>query len=137
MPLVVPSCSKKGLSISIKKMTFSQTSVWEDINRPEDDATIYRRAINISSGSSAVSSSSSRARKDPGGRNAAVHPDGVRGGRGKRGQSERAAANEDEESSGARKMGRPAFHPPPGLRVRVRVRGVGLERAPKAAGASR
>lgn len=53
---------------------------------------------------------------EPGGRNAAVHPDGVRGGRGKRGQSERAAANEDEESSGARKMGRPAFHPPPGAK---------------------
>lgn len=52
-------------------------------------------------------------KKDPGGRNAAVHPGGVSDGRGKRGQSERAAANEDVESSGARKMGRPAFHPPP------------------------
>lgn len=70
----------------------------------------------------------SSGRRIPGGRNAAVHPDGVRGGRGKRGQSERAAANEDVESSGARKMGRPAFHPPPGAkgegkgaRSRVRV----------------
>lgn len=32
--------------------------------------------------------------------------------------------------------GPPSIHPR-GLRVRVRVRGVGLERAPKAAGASR
>lgn len=55
-------------------------------------------------------------KKGPGRRNAAVHPVGVRGGRGKRGQSERAAANEDVESSGARKMGRPAFHPPPGAK---------------------
>lgn len=52
----------------------------------------------------------------PGRRNAAVHPVGVRGSRGKRGQSERAAANEDVESSGARKMGRPAFHPPSGTK---------------------
>lgn len=65
--------------------------------------------------SSAVSSFLLR-KKNPGGRNAAVHPVGVRGGRGKRGQSERAAANEDVESSGARKMGRPAFHPPPGAK---------------------
>jgi len=55
-------------------------------------------------------------KKSPGGRNAAVHPVGVRGGREKRGQSERAAANEDVESSGARKMGRPAFHPPSGAK---------------------
>lgn len=55
-------------------------------------------------------------KKGSGRRNAAVHPVGVRGSRGKRGQSERAAANEDVESSGARKMGRPAFHPPPGAK---------------------
>lgn len=76
--------------------------------------------------SSAVSSFLHR-KKGPGRRNAAVHPVGVRGGRGKRGQSERAAANEDVESSGARKMGRPAFHPPPGAKgegkgARSRVR---------------
>lgn len=81
--------------------------------------------------SSIVSSSILTRKKDPGGRNAAVHPGGVRGDRGKRGQSERAAANEDVESSGARKMGRPAFHPPPGAKgegkgVRSRVR-VGSE----------
>lgn len=65
--------------------------------------------------SSTVSSFLHR-KKGPGRRNAAVHPVSVRGGRGKRGQSERAAANEDVESSGARKMGRPAFHPPPGAK---------------------
>lgn len=73
-------------------------------------------------------------KKGPGRRNAAVHPVGVRGGRGKRGQSERAAANEDVESSGARKMGRPAFHPPPGAKgegkgARSRAR-EGLRRRP-------
>lgn len=75
--------------------------------------TIYRQAINISSGSSGVSSAFLLWKKEPGGRNATVHPVGVRSSQGKRGQSERAAANEDMESSGARKMGRPAFHPPP------------------------
>lgn len=64
--------------------------------------------------SSAVSSFLLR-KKGPG-RRKVVHPVGVRGSRGKRGQSERAAANEDVESSGARKMGRPAFHPPPGVK---------------------
>lgn len=108
------------------------------------DATIQRRAINISSpGPWPVSSSSfllPRKKK-------VVHRKETRPStpamseavEGREGQSERAAANEDVESSGARKMGRPAFHPPPETKGEGKSArpGVGLERAPKAAGASR
>jgi len=94
---------------------------WEDINRFTGSSGMTWRCIGeqltfCARGPRVVSSSILTRKKDPGGRNAAVHPGGVRGGRGKRGQSERAAANEDVESSGARKMGRPAFHPPPGAK---------------------
>lgn len=47
------------------------------------------------------------------------------------------AANEDVESSGVRKMGRPAFHPPPEAKGEGKGARSRAERAPKAARASR